>query len=1208
MKKVFFPISMLLLTGVFPAQISNTENYVETRTYLEGVSTTNPTAKQIHTVQYFDGLGRQKQIVNVKASPLGRDVVIPVLYDVLGRQNRDYLPIPQNSSNNGQIYDQSSDLVSFPVQDPTGIYNGEKIFSEKILENSSLEKILQQIQVGTDWSSKPIKFDYDSNISGQVTKYSTNTIWENNATKSMASNAGTYGIAQLYKNTTTDEDGNKTIEFKNGEGQVLLLRKVLSETENADTYFIYNEYNQLAFVIPPKAVKELEDQGFANGEEIYSGVLHNLCYQYKYDGKNRLVEKKLPGRGWEYLVYDKQDRLVATQDAAQRLLNKWFFNKYDHLGRVLYTGISIDNGDRNAVQAWINNVYGNNIETSGSYSQSGLQIFYANTAYPQNIENIVSVNYYDAYLAGDPFPTMVYDQSVLPSTTQQYGVSTKGLPVANFVKNIEDNGWTKRYLYYDLKGRLIREYSLNPFGGYTNVEKKLDFSGNPSVVLTQHKRLATDTEKVITENFTYDHQNRILRHSHQVDNNPIEYLAQNEYNELSQIKTKRVGGSNLGSGLQTVDYQYNIRGWLTKINDPENLGNNDLFGFKINYTRVDGLETPNIDFLNHKVKPKFNGNIAEISWKTSTQENEPLKRYGYVYDSLNRLLAGFYQRQFYENAKEYFEVNEYDLNGNITRLKRSEGILQNGIALQIDNLKYNYFGNRLTSISDDQENPSGYPYFQNSNPIEYDNNTLNGNGNMTKHLDKGISLIQYNYLNLPKQIVQNNKAINYAYKADGTKIKKLFGDIETHYLDKFQYKSTRPSDVGAGNGPIVIDPNEVAEIKLRMISTSEGYFDTLSNEYVYNYTDHLGNVRLSYSDTSKDGIVQPRQYRVKECSPFDPNDPWSFPMCIDYFKPGEIVEVNNYYPFGLLHNYVATTQNAYQYKYNGKELQETGMYDYGARMYMPDIGRWGVVDNKSELYFNTSPYAYALNQPTNAIDPDGNLVIFINGLGGGGASYWKEYKRVLRVNSNFWNGSSISYRKELINEFDESVMDQLNDHRPMYIDGSPNTLDYSLSSENRYQHGKKLGLEQAETIIASLAKDKGNITESIKIITHSMGGVYGKGFVAGLKEYIKNSKDPQVKRVLISLVADFDPFQAGSNRGKADPNIYTQQFIHAGFSDLKGWGNLANQKEEGADKIINNKAKASHFIETFMDNINNLEEGTYQWDEKQQAWTCTSCN
>jgi len=88
------------------------------------------------------------------------------------------------------------------------------------------------------------------------------------------------------------------------------------------------------------------------------------------------------------------------------------------------------------------------------------------------------------------------------------------------------------------------------------------------------------------------------------------------------------------------------------------------------------------------------------------------------------------------------------------------------------------------------------------------------------------------------------------------------------------------------------------------------------------------------------------------------------------------VEVNNYYPFGLLHNYSVTTQNEYQYKYNRKELQtETGMYDYGARMYMPDIGRWGVVDPLAETSRRWSTYTYAYNNPIRFIDPDGMFAI-----------------------------------------------------------------------------------------------------------------------------------------------------------------------------------------------------------------------------------------
>jgi len=149
-------------------------------------------------------------------------------------------------------------------------------------------------------------------------------------------------------------------------------------------------------------------------------------------------------------------------------------------------------------------------------------------------------------------------------------------------------------------------------------------------------------------------------------------------------------------------------------------------------------------------------------------------------------------------------------------------------------------------------------------------------------------------------------------------VKKTAGSKVVDYLNGFQYENST----------------------LQFFPTSEGYFDVVKNKYIYNYTDHLGNVRLSYMKSGS-GL--------------------------------EIIEESNYYPFGLKHEgYNTSVGNAaYQYKYNGKELQETGMYDYGARFYMPDLGRWGVVDPLAEKMTRYSPYNYAFNNPLRFIDPDG---------------------------------------------------------------------------------------------------------------------------------------------------------------------------------------------------------------------------------------------
>ncbi len=941
MKKIILPISALSVVGLSHGQtlnLSTNENYVYSKTYLDynGASA----SKTAETVQYFDGLGRAKQVVNVKASPTGKDVVSHIEYDGFGRQVDSWLPAPMNTLNGG---------IQVGVKSSATVYYGDNFaFGYSNLEASPLDRVLSQVQPGTDWQAHPVTFNYDANVDGEVKKFT--ATFNYTTFESKLSLSPSYGTARLYKNTVTDEDGNATTEYKNGRGQVLMVRKAISATENADTYYVYNEYNQLAFVIPPLASIAI----------LNETTLNNLCYQYKYDGRNRLVEKKLPGKDWEYMVYDKADRLIFTQDAVMRPAGKWFFSKYDQYGRVILTGIVSGTVDRSPMQNMVGGLLITESRNPSGFTKNGQLVEYTNTYFPY-LETVYSINYYDTYPAGTPGFMPEFPSNTLLTDDSSLNVSTKSLPVASYIKNIEDDNWTKNYTWYDQKGRAVGSHSINHLGGYTKTESELDFSGTPKMVITRHKRLDNDTEKVITENFTYDHQNRLLIHTHQVDNNPVEYLAQNEYTELSQLKNKKVGGASLGSGLQQVDYSYNIRGWMTKINDPNNLAG-DFFGYEIKYTNP---------VYSSLTTGKYNGNIAEVDWRNSS--DNVFKRYNYTYDGLNRLKKGLYAEPDAVNPQNgnFDEYLTYDINGNITNLQRKAIPIFGLTSTVVDNLDYHYTGNLLNQVIENAMNNTGYE--GGNNMIDYDQN-----GNMINMIDKSIYSIVYNHLNLPNyysipqinltgNLVPSN--ISYLYRADGVKLRKInsigggrgqsITNSITDYLDGFHYsydETITPCDwcrtkvafeeQAYERRDIIFDPGgSIKPIipfwRLNFVPTAEGFYSFAENRYIYQYKDHLGNARLSYAK-KLDGSL-------------------------------EITDRNDYYPFGLNHigGLKGNLGGYYNYKYNGKELQETGMYDYGARFYMPDIGRWGVVDPLAEKMTRHSPYNYAFNNPIRFIDPDG---------------------------------------------------------------------------------------------------------------------------------------------------------------------------------------------------------------------------------------------
>ncbi|MEB4759084.1 DUF6443 domain-containing protein [Chryseobacterium indologenes] len=914
---------VLTIFGVLSAAISlraqsNSENYTQSKDCLNQDCT-----KKIENVVYYDGLGRPKQIVNVKITSTGKDLVTPITYDGFGRQTKNILPTPV-SSQNSAIH---SGITG--ENQANSYYGTNNAYSEKVLENSPLDRVLEQGQAGDPWKTgagHTQKLKYETNTGNEVIKFitstSTNTVNSVSNTVSSLSiysgNSGNYPAGILYKNTITDEDGIPVTRFENAKGQTILIRKT-DGTQNIDTYYVYDEYNNKAFVIPPKAIEEIKQS--KNGNAIAQNMLDELCYQYRYDGRGREVEKKIPGKAWEYTIYDKADRPILTQDANLRKQGNWLMTKYDTFGRVIYTGI-VSGGSRADIQVQLDNLAIVEWPTSSGFTRNGMLIYYTNS-YFEAFHTILTVNYYDSYPRDtpEPIPTKILDQYTAGSDDE---VTPNGMQTASYVKNIEDKNWTKTYFYYDTEGKLIGHNSLNHLGGYTKKELKLDFSGQVQETYIYHKKSPNDAEVKIKERLVYDDQKRLLKHYHQVNTQPEELLVENTYNDIGQLINKKTGNTT-GIPLQSVDMTYNIRGWLTKVNDPSNVSGK-LFAYEIKY------QNP---VYSNVSTGKYNGNISEIDWVSA--DNGKFRRYNYRYDGLERVKEGIYSEPntTVPQNNYYNETLSYDVNGNILNLQRNRFVENLGAEL-MDDLSYQYIANKLNRVHDASGNYAGYPS-PSGYLIAYDSN-----GNMTSHFDKGILQIDYNYLNLPNYIMFNKEYeshdfkyyvnTKYLYNANGTKLRKIhtYGSGRTNletvdttdYLDGFQYSDNI----------------------LSFVPTSEGYYDFVQNKYIYNYTDQVGNIRLAYYKDASGNL--------------------------------KIDRATHYYPFGLeFGDYLGTSNSIspnYKYSSQGQEKQtETGWSSYKWRNYDSAMARFFNLDPLAETYHTWSPFVFSGNRVVDARELEG---------------------------------------------------------------------------------------------------------------------------------------------------------------------------------------------------------------------------------------------
>ena len=820
------------------------------------------------TVSYYDGLGRPDQTNVYKGSgDASKDIITSVGYDGFGREEKQYLPFA--SANNGGYEDDPTNPTNW--YDYYGGTDDGYAYNQTVYELSPLNRVDKQAFPGYNWrngSNHEQKYEQGTNIANEVEFFYVNS-------SGILSKGTDYGAGTLFKSTSWDENNlntssTRTEEFTDKLGNVVLKKSWNGSTEH-QTYYVYDDFNRLRFVLPPKAVAD---------ESVSSTELSQLCYQYKYDERGRLIEKKLPGAGWVYMIYDKRDRLVLTQDAKLRASGsnpnidskKYHYIKYDILNRPVEQGISTETL---SYTPGISSPLRNAVKLSSNYTPVGC--------------SARSYTYYDDYSWGAPYGySTVY-------TDHSKASSVKGLVTGVKTKVLGTSTWLTTVNYYDKYGRLIQQYQKNPDGGYNRTSTAYNFTNQPVKQQVYHKRTSGSAGKKTEEKYSYDHMGRPTRVEHSYNGAGFVTIAKNTYDEIGRLKKKE-----LHNTYQDIDYTYNVRGWLTKINDPDaGYSSTKCFAEELYYNNTGEL-------VNLDDKAQYNGNIAGIRWRNNSTKRAA---YAFRYDGLNRLSKGDYgSRTSTGNVtnQSYYDVPtiSYDKNGNISRLYRKTS----GGGTR-ENLTYVYAGNQLSSISGTYKGGgiSGKTF-------AYD-----ANGNTKTDNLRGITVQYFDEIDLPKKYIRGSQYAQYEYDAAGTKWSKKVvtsGTSTMEYYGNFVYQ----------NGA------------LDKVLTSEGYYQ--AGKYHYYLKDHLGSTRMVVSYSGSTPTVE---------------------------------QVIEYYPFGSMFSENNLAKN--KYLYNGKELQNEFFenYDYGARFYDPELGRWHVVDPMAEKYVNISPYAYVGGNPINLIDPDGKI-------------------------------------------------------------------------------------------------------------------------------------------------------------------------------------------------------------------------------------------
>lgn len=549
------------------------------------VINTLPIGQKQTTFQYTDGFGREIEKLNVGVTPNKGDLVTFTDYDEFGRQPKAFLPYEKPANGGGFIANPLPEQLLFYRTAPR-VADSDFPFAESVFDGSPLNRVTQQGAPGAAWQ-----------IGGghtTDTRYITNTVtqpvrkWE--ITYNNCISTSYFPKNELTGTHISDPDEGEVYQFKDKLDR-LIYQKVKRIDGNVkqgglvvnwqETYFVYDDFGNLVYVIPPKAMDLMR----SSASYDVNALQEDLVFRNKYDHRQRRIERKIPGKDFEEFVYDNLDRQILSRDGNLRANNQWKFTKYDRLGRVIMTGIFDNNtfNTRQSMQTLVDNVLGNQVyqnhekRTSQNFSsqQGYTQQAFPNPGASSGVFRTLSVHYFDDYdfdQDGQPDANWTPDPDGEYASTQfgrtrdlVTGLSTKVLNRQSLSAPVSATTTTS---FYDKYGRTTHTKTQNHLGDTDLSFSEFDFAGKLEKSKTIH-RSGTNNQIKIRNRYAYDHAARIKKVWQQNNNDPEILLAKSEYNALGELVEKNVHKVPGQRFLQSVDYRYHIRGWMKSINDCE---------------------------------------------------------------------------------------------------------------------------------------------------------------------------------------------------------------------------------------------------------------------------------------------------------------------------------------------------------------------------------------------------------------------------------------------------------------------------------------------------------------------------------------------------------------------------------------------------------------------------------------------------------------